>query len=102
MNLVMFDIDGTLTQTYQADEMCFVQALREVFGFDSINTDWASYPHCSDSGTVEELFQLRLRRSPHATEISTFHSHFLSLLATATASRPFSSITGARDYICSR
>src|SRR5882724_13716958 len=55
MKLVMFDIDGTLTQTFQADEACFVQALREVFGFTGINTDWACYPHCSYSGILEAL-----------------------------------------------
>ena len=43
MTLVMFDIDGTLTQTYEADEACFVQALREMFGFADIDTDWAGY-----------------------------------------------------------
>jgi hypothetical protein len=70
MKLVMFDLDGTLTQTCQADETCFVQALREVFGFTDINTDWASYPHSSDSGLLEALFRIRLGRSPLPEEIS--------------------------------
>jgi beta-phosphoglucomutase-like phosphatase (HAD superfamily) len=100
MKLVMFDIDGTLTQTYQADETCFVQALREVFGFTDINTDWESYPHCSDSGILEALFQLRLGRSPLPAEISTLQAHFLSLLTAATIVRPFDAIAGARDFLC--
>jgi phosphoglycolate phosphatase-like HAD superfamily hydrolase len=87
MKLVMFDIDGTLTQTYQADEACFGQALREVFGFTDINTDWASYLHCSDSGILEALFQLRLGRSP--------------LLTAATVVQPFNPIAGARDFLSS-
>src|SRR5438132_14176538 len=98
MKLVMFDIDGTLTQTYQADEACFVQALREIFGFTDINTDWASYPHCSDSGILEALFQLRLGRSPLRTEISTFQAHFVSLLTDAIAIQPFNPLAGARDF----
>jgi phosphoglycolate phosphatase-like HAD superfamily hydrolase len=101
MKLVMFDIDGTLTQTDYADEMCFVQALREVFGFTSLNTDWASYTHCSDSGILEELFQQRLGRSPLTTEISSFQSYFLSLLAAATAAQPFRPVAGARDFVWS-
>ena len=99
MKLVMFDIDGTLTQTYQADEACFIQALREVFGFTGINTDWASYPHCSDSGILEALFQVRLGRSPLPTEISTFQAHFVSLLTAATVVQPFNPIAGARDFL---
>ena len=101
MKLVMFDIDGTLTQTYQADETCFVQALRDVFGFTDINTDWASYPHCSDSGILEVLFQTRLGRSPLPAEISTFQAHFVSLLTGATVVQPFNPIAGARDFLCS-
>lgn len=31
MKLVMFDIDGTLTQSAHTDEVCFVHALRDVF-----------------------------------------------------------------------
>src|SRR6266496_682627 len=96
MKLVMFDIDGTLTQTYQADKACFVQALREVFGFTGINTDWASYPHCSDSGILEALFQLRLGRSPLPTEISTFQTHFVSLLTAATVVQPFQPIQACK------
>ncbi|MFL6543619.1 MAG: HAD family hydrolase, partial [Candidatus Udaeobacter sp.] len=99
MKLVMFDIDGTLTQTFQADEACFVQALREVFGFTGINTDWACYPHCSDSGILEALFQLGLGRSPLPTEISTFQAHFVSLLTAATVVQPFNPIAGARDFL---
>src|SRR5205809_7788634 len=99
MKLVMFDIDGTLTQTFQADEACFVQALREVFGFTGINTDWACYPHCSDSGILEALFQLGLGRSPLPPEISTFQAHFVSLLTAATVVQPFNPIAGARDFL---
>jgi beta-phosphoglucomutase-like phosphatase (HAD superfamily) len=32
MQLVMFDIDGTLTQSNELDEQAFLQALRDVFG----------------------------------------------------------------------
>jgi phosphoglycolate phosphatase-like HAD superfamily hydrolase len=100
MKLVMFDIDGTLTQTDQADQTCFVQALREIFGFSDVNTDWASYPHCSDSGILEVLFQSRAGRSPLPAEVSAFQVHFLSLLASATAVQPFSPIPGAQDFLC--
>ena len=32
MNLVIFGIDGTLTQSVAVDEVCFVQAFRDVLG----------------------------------------------------------------------
>jgi phosphoglycolate phosphatase-like HAD superfamily hydrolase len=101
MKLVMFDIDGTLTQTVEADEECFVQALRDVFGFSDINTDWASYPYSSDSGVLETLFQQRLRRSPSEQEIANFRSHFIALLTAAATNHPFTAIPGARDILVS-
>ena len=101
MKLVMFDIDGTLTQTDQADEECFVQALREVFGFSDIDTDWAGYPHCSDSGILETLFQMRFGRSPLPTEISMFQARFVSLLIASTIVQPLNPIAGARDFLLS-
>jgi phosphoglycolate phosphatase-like HAD superfamily hydrolase len=95
----MFDIDGTLTQTSHEDEICFVQALREIFEFTDVNTDWASYPHCSDSGILEEIFQLRRGRSPLPGEISAFQTHFVSLLTAASAVQPFKPIAGAREFL---
>jgi len=95
MKLIMFDIDGTLTQTCKIDEVCFVQALSDLFGFADIDTDWATYPHASDSGVLEALFQSRLGRSPLPAEISECKTHFFSLLTEATAAQPFNSIAGA-------
>ena len=40
MRLVIFDIDGTLTETMKVDEECFVRSFAEVFGFTDIDTDW--------------------------------------------------------------
>src|SRR5580692_932656 len=100
MKLVMFDIDGTLTQTGEADEVCFVRALHDVFGFTDVDTDWASYPHCSDSGILEALFQTRCKRSPLPAEATMFQACFISLLKAATGSRPFHPIAGARDFLC--
>lgn len=99
MKLVMFDIDGTLTLTNEADERCFVQALQEVFGFEEINTDWASYPHCSDSAILEVLFQTQLGRSPGPAEVASFQSHFVALLSRSTAAQPFNPVSGAREFL---
>jgi phosphoglycolate phosphatase-like HAD superfamily hydrolase len=99
MKLVMFDIDGTLTQTVRADEICYIRALEEAFDFKEINQDWSSYPHCSDSGILEELFQKRRGRSPFPAEISDVQSWFVALLHAAAASDPFGPIPGAESFI---
>jgi phosphoglycolate phosphatase-like HAD superfamily hydrolase len=80
MQLIMFDLDGTLADTMQADEECFVGALFDVFGFENVNTDWSAYRDATDSGVLLELFTGRLNRGPRPDEIKQFQSRFVALL----------------------
>jgi hypothetical protein len=88
MNLIMFDTDGTLTQTFAIDAECFVRALTEVSGFEAISTDWASYQHTTDSGILDEVYHLRLERSPILSEISAVRDRFIQLLNQAVSTSP--------------
>jgi phosphoglycolate phosphatase-like HAD superfamily hydrolase len=95
MRLVIFDIDGTLTQTMKADEECFVRSLAEVCGFRDVDTDWSRYKHATDSGIFHEIHEVRMRRPPSPIEISRFRRHFVGLLAQVSSGAPFVPITGA-------
>lgn len=55
MRVVIFDIDGTLTQTNGVDAECFTAAVQTVLGLPAIDTDWDSYSHVSDRGIIEEI-----------------------------------------------
>src|SRR5919201_1731352 len=95
MRLVIFDIDGTLTQTMKADEECFVRSLAEVCGFDDVSTDWSRYKHATDSGIFHEIHQVRTGRPPSPIEISRFRQHFVGLLARISYDAPFTAVEGA-------
>jgi beta-phosphoglucomutase-like phosphatase (HAD superfamily) len=99
MHLVMFDIDGTLTETDEVDGNCYVQAIADVLGFTNINTDWSVYPHCSDSGILDSLCRERLGRSPATVETAAVQSQFMSLLIAATREQPFQPVAGAREFL---
>src|SRR5437879_9272308 len=101
MHLVMFDIDGTLTETMKIDEECFVRSFKDVFGFADIDTDWSHYPHTTDSGIFHDVFTSRIGRTPTAQEVSQFRQHFIQLLATASSQSPFAPVAGA-DRLLSR
>ena len=101
MHLVMFDIDGTLTETMTVDEECFVRSFRDVFGFADIDTDWSHYPRATDSGIFEDVFTSRIGRSPTAQDVSRFRQHFIQLLAAASSQCPFVPVAGA-DRLLSR
>lgn len=99
MNLAMFDIDGTLTQSDVVDEECFLRALKDVFGFREINNDWSAYPHCTDGALLATIFQERLGRAPASDEIAEFQAHFITLLAAAANQSPFQPVAGAREML---
>jgi len=95
VRLVIFDIDGTLTETMKVDEECFVRSFKDVFGFADIDTDWSHYPCTTDSGIFHDVFTSRVGRSPAAQEVSRFRQHFIQLLAAASSKSPFAPIAGA-------
>jgi phosphoglycolate phosphatase-like HAD superfamily hydrolase len=56
MQLVMFDIDGTLVDTAGIDSDLYAAAMRSVLGVE-VDTTYASYAHVTDSGVLEELLR---------------------------------------------
>jgi phosphoglycolate phosphatase-like HAD superfamily hydrolase len=97
MNLAIFDIDGTLTNTNDVDEYCFIKALAETHSIDDIVTDWAAYPHTTDSGITQHIFEEKFGRSPQETEVRNFKNCFVSMLREyyQTDSSSFAEIHGA-------
>jgi beta-phosphoglucomutase-like phosphatase (HAD superfamily) len=97
MNLAIFDIDGTLTNTNSVDDGCFVKALSEAHAITDINTDWASYAHTTDSGITAQIFHERFGRNPQDSELDKFKSCFVNMLNDRyhSNSTNFTEITGA-------
>jgi phosphoglycolate phosphatase-like HAD superfamily hydrolase len=99
MHLVMFDIDGTLTETMKVDEVCYVRSLAEVCGFTDVETDWSSYKHATDSGIFHEIHLARTGRTPSVAEVSRFRQRFIELLTQASSESAFTPIPGARQLL---
>jgi len=97
MKLAIFDIDGTLTNTNSVDEDCFVKAFAEAHSIDDIVTDWAAYPHTTDSGITQHIFQEKFGRGPEETELSKLTNCFVSMLSEyyQSDSASFAEIPGA-------
>ncbi len=80
MHLLMFDIDGTLTRSCDIDSRCFVDALCEVLGIESIDTDWSNYRHTTDSGIAQEIITKQLGRPARAEELAAVKTSFVQRL----------------------
>lgn len=95
MHLVMFDIDGTLTETMAVDEVCYLDTLEAVYGTREINTDWSAYPHTTDTGVFGVTFRRLHGRDPTDADTRAFQIPFFSRLAALSRAAPFAQIGGA-------
>jgi phosphoglycolate phosphatase-like HAD superfamily hydrolase len=97
MNLAIFDIDGTLTESVAVDEVCFVRAFRDVLGIEQINTNWLEYAFQTDSGLTLEICRNRLGRDPSRAEINRLQARFAALLCAAVegTGQPIREVPGA-------
>jgi len=83
--LVVFDVDGTLTDTMGIDHLCFTQAYSELFDGASMDDDFAHYEHVTDVGIFTESFRRSFDRDPGVDESASFKARFQELFSTAVA-----------------
>ncbi len=98
MQLAIFDIDGTLTDTNAADNACFLQAFEESLGIRDIDTDWTSYRYSTDSGIVSEILEKHRGRAD-AKDVEVLRTRFVQLLEERFKTRPLQPIPGAPDLL---
>ncbi len=77
--LIVFDIDGTLTQTTQIDDHCFEQTFLELYQISLENNDWSKYPHVTDWGLSNSIINEHLGYFPTRQDIGIIKEYFLQL-----------------------
>ena len=82
MTLILFDIDGTLTESFALDTSVFLDAIRTTFGFRDISEDWSSYRHVTGAGVLREIVETRLDRVPTQEEIGCVQACMIASLQT--------------------
>ena len=101
MTALIFDIDGTLTNTTKVDDKCFTQAFKSVFGIDISNQNWAELNNVTDWGITEELVLKNWNRTPTKSEYKKMLLEFIPLLQTEFINNKeqFQEINGASDFV---
>lgn len=101
MKLVVFDVDGTLTDTNQVDGLCFRLAFQQEFGLRKISRDWESYNYSTDQGIATEVLTSFFNRNPLDSELARARARFIRNLREAYCSNPrdFQEVRGAGSIL---
>ena len=82
MKLVVFDVDGTLTQTLRVDAECFILAVSEVVSLTTLDRNWSDYEHVTHEGILRELFLRHRGRLPEPEQSRSIADRLVELLMT--------------------
>lgn len=98
MKHLMFDIDGTLTQSYEFDEAFYLEAVYEITGIN-INNNWADYPYVTDRGILKTVIENH--GLPHSLiELEKLvKAVFVDKVKLSIANEPVKEIEGAKRFI---
>ena len=100
MDLIILDIDGTLTDTEHVDEHSIVGALEDVLGVSDLSTDWSTYRTSTDGGIVAEVVE-RVRGTVRQDLVDDVTRRFYLMLEDHYTASPdlFAPMPGARDVL---
>ncbi|WP_298418742.1 HAD hydrolase-like protein [uncultured Kordia sp.] len=93
-NLLVFDIDGTLLDSENVHQTGFVKAMKAI-GVSSVNTNWESYTHLTDSYIAKENYEIVINRGFSNQILTRFEDEFLKEILDASVTE----IQGADAFL---
>ncbi len=101
MLLIMFDIDGTLTQSYEYDKELFARAFKSVISCDEVDTEWANYTNTTSTGITSEATLRATGREVRKDELTEVERRLISYLEQRCQINPaeFKEIPGAASIL---
>ena len=100
MQLVIFDIDGTLTDTNHIEAKCYLSAFEATFGIDVSDQRWVDFTHVTDWGITEEIIERKFNRKLTDREHRSMIAAFVRQLESEHAKNvaQFKEVPGAKDF----
>jgi len=95
---VMFDIDGTLVQSYEFDEEIYARSVEEVIG-SGIDRNWSEYKNVTDAGILNEIIELHglsLKKEQIQHKVKNI---FVREISNHIAKKPTEEVPGAISFI---
>lgn len=100
VHLVMFDVDGTILESYDFDSECFRAAIYDVLGMD-VEPDWDGYKHVTDSGILCQILDGSGVSENRNSIAATVKSRFIERISSCIAEQGVTAVSGSVEFICS-
>ncbi|MEH6443027.1 MAG: HAD hydrolase-like protein [Oceanospirillaceae bacterium] len=94
----MFDVDGTLVQSYDFDEQCFIASIQEVTGI-KIDSDWESYPYVTDRGILMTFIERQAFNYSIEKLENLVKPVFITKIREHLISNPANAVEGAIEFL---
>ena len=88
MTLILFDIDGTLAASSEADNRSYAAAFQKTFNLPEPSTDWHDYLHVTDVGILQELVEPQRGTPLEQADVDAFEENYLRILEKEYAAAP--------------
>jgi len=82
MNLVIFDVDGTLVHSDRRDSRSFAATYQRLYDRPFPSIDWTKFPHVTDTTIFSTVIREHFKRAVDAAEVAIFQREYISRLKT--------------------
>ena len=101
MHAAIFDIDGTLLDSYGIDNSMYADAVRLALGTVHIRDAWEKYAHVTDTGVLADICSDNALVYDVSVSTAVMNVYLRSLLSHMEANGPYREIPGALKYLSS-
>lgn len=95
MNLIVFDIDDTLTKSAYQHQLAYVNSMKEI-GITKINQNWKEYKHHTDSYILKVNYENNLSDKFDFKLLKNFEKIMTEIMKTF---EPVKEINGAKNFV---
>lgn len=79
MHLIVFDIDGTLTDSEYQHQTAYVETMKAI-GISNINSNWKSYTHHTDSYILNENYKANFNKDYDPQQLPNFETQMTNAM----------------------